>query len=220
MPNKNRHWEKLHFKVPMKIKMFFILCYAIAGTCVASDVRTINALIKIDQSIDTSKLDSNFGIELGVITGGLFGTPSESPYWFKSFGDKKMISISLHDLEKDFMRLATPISKEKADLGVKILPKDTKLARVSTFGVLDDSGSVESGGFMDGEGNFLLLVYFDKQCQISGTITHASKPLTYDIKINKSGFHWIRGTVKQDSLELSSKLISNEVVLFVGEPRT
>ena len=134
-------------------------------------------------------------VQISIIGGNIFGRPTSSKALSRAVPIGEVSRLELKQVQKFFKPLAAPIvANDESRHGFVIKPKNTKVARLATvvfnpetmFGL----GAASFRGESASEN--LLVVYFDRPCQLTGTINEVGFEATYDVKINKAGLNLIK----------------------------
>lgn len=93
---------------------------------------------------------------------------------------------------------ATAINEHGVALGWHVVPAETRFSRVSTgFKYMGSPHPARAAGFKDtATGDYLLLVFFDRPCRLTGIVIIPPTPgdvttNVFDVNIDKAGFHWL-----------------------------
>jgi hypothetical protein len=156
-------------------------------------------------------------IEFGVIPGEVFGSPLENPLWLTEIDNSGKVTWPTPVQMRELQLLITRFSKVANNTGLTVIPSDTRFARVSTFGYFKGINENTGAGFFSDNGNFIMLMYFDRPCTLSGSVYLNNKKVSHDINIKSAGFHWIEVTIGKNEDRLSAYSAHKKVVLNVGE---
>jgi hypothetical protein len=132
---------------------------------------------------------------LGSIPGTIFGDP-QAPFVRVSLDADHSLSIDLNRLD-ELGKQASPINSYAVEFGWKIDPMETRFSRVSTTFDHISQPDVKRVGFFDlGANDALLLVYFDRPCHLTGTISLPPgrsdfSQYVFDVIIENAGFSWL-----------------------------
>lgn len=129
-----------------------------------------------------------------VITGAVWGPPDTEPLVFAPAPFGATMTLPLKELEQKIRPIASPATPQSLEAGLVVQPEDTRLARVGTFFAdKEQERYVFGAGFVDeNTGDFLVLVYFDRPCTLSGTVTGQELPTHYQVQVPAAGLHWLR----------------------------
>lgn len=129
-----------------------------------------------------------------VITGAVWGAPDTEPLVFAPAPFGGTMTVPLKELEQKIQPMASPATPESLKAGLLVQPEDTRLARVGTFFAdKEQERYVFGAGFIDqASGDFLVLVYVDRPCTLSGTVSVQELPTQYHVQIPTPGMHWLR----------------------------
>lgn len=128
------------------------------------------------------------------VPAGIVGRPEGSAIAQVRAGIGEQVSIHFSEWIVDIEGRARPWSTSSSDETVPIAPRNTKIARIGTF-PMDWEGEnvIAGGGFVDPDSReFLVLVYVDRACTMSGTVHRNGETHRYDARLQKPGLHWIR----------------------------
>lgn len=148
----------------------------------------------------------------GFIPGSIFGSPLEHIVLPVEVGEESRVVVQLSDWAAMAESAAEPMTDRNLELGLRIQPADTRFLRVSTlaYDLVHDTGM--DGGFQElGRGGFMILVYTDRACDISGVITLGGDEYTHSISLPSNGFHYVH---VGDNNHLSRQNVRKEL-LFV-----
>ena len=200
------------------------LTLVLSSFCYGNPLDTFEARVVISKEVErTIDSPTDILIELGVIPGAIYGNPQEAPAWFEPIEARSKVSIPINRVQSDFHELAEILTKEAIELGLEIKPKDARIARVSMFGVDKRTREHQSthdhiyGAFHNREGDFLILVYFDRPCDITGIVYWGLKPMNHSLHVETSGFYWIHVTQGKERYELNILSSLPDVQIKIGE---
>ena len=163
----------------------------------SSQLKTIDVKIDLINPYGTSIDPIDFPDELILsfvpIPGGIWGT-SDSKYRSEvSVKKGGQLSVDLDRELSAFDRAAATFYDVENQI-IEVDPETTRIARIGTS-VLDPSSreQIAGSGFLDPtSGDFLMLVYVDRSCRISGTAESGGVHYDIDIRLDGEGFHLIR----------------------------
>ena len=134
-------------------------------------------------------------VSFPLISGALMGSPNQDVgLAYVTAAGEPVDIVMRHHIER-----IQGASSEKEEtfytMGMDVYPQSTRFSRFGSFAF--DAATEESlggTGFIDlNSGNFLLLVYVDQPCRITGiTLTPEENLWIYDIDIETMGFHWLQ----------------------------
>jgi hypothetical protein len=150
-------------------------------------------------------------LDLGVIPGALYGSPLKNPRWFVNLSDSYASNLNITKFEIELSK-AAKTHDGSLPYSLNVNPADTKFVRVSTFGLIANSKTRFGGAFQNNSNEYVLLVYFDKACSVSGTVNFGKEGIyTHEIEIPKAGIYTlvisgsgVKKTVK--TIQLSENL--------------
>lgn len=181
----------------MKFLIIFLFAVIVMG-CVSQTKIDLPVHIALDTEatpiiIEKMKEGNKILLKLGVIPGDLYGTPLVNPYWYIDLNESLGPSIEIMSFEKGLQKHARPYNEVEHNFKLDVEPKNTGLVRVSTFGLNATTQSYLSGGLKDKYGNYILLVYFDRPCKISGLIDFNTQGVfTHHIEIPEAGLYQLK----------------------------
>jgi hypothetical protein len=199
-----------------------------------SDAATgqITVPVRFEDSLgNTLSVDGRPGngtVWLGAIPGQIFGSP-RTPLHTESINTSQAFTLDLDRLRGVSAQESGRINNVASDSGWKVVPTNTRILRVATDIGHDAHNSYQvNTRFADlGSTNVLILVYFDRPCQLTGTIpVHAAgqPPQTYTVNVTaeNGGLHWLevsRGAT-QDSrvIRHASRSVVPVLVARLGLP--
>jgi len=153
------------------------------------------------QPTDKGPRDSK--LELGAISGEIYGS-AQAELKTLGIGSSTTIAVPWTELEKFSAKSATVLSSAATAGGFTLTPSDARLVRIATIILSKDPEwhSATTNLTDSLTKKTLLLVYFDRPCQLSGTvITHpsgATRTSNYDVVIEKAGLNWLEVTKVAD----------------------
>ena len=128
--------------------------------------------------------------ELGVIPADIYGSPVEEPRWYVDLNKDSAPALDVANFENQIAPFAKRYNSVNHSFPLKVAPKNTKMARVSTFGIDMDAESYRGGGIQDESGNFILLVYFDGPCSVTGEVDFGEDGIfDHQIDIPEAGLY-------------------------------
>ncbi len=126
------------------------------------------------------------------IPGRMYGQPSGDLFLMKHLSGKLDFQLDLRGKYKEIAAFARPMQMQGQ--GLQIQPRETRMARMGTFAfdprTMDMIGD---GSFIDRQSReYLIMVYVDQPCQITGTVEMHGKVYDHNIRLTEKGFHWIK----------------------------
>lgn len=129
-------------------------------------------------------------LELGVIPGALYGKPIDEPFWYIDMNEDSAPSLDFARFPRELNNYAENWKDIEANNGLIMTPSNTKIMRLSTFGFDVENKKYLAGGLQDEKGNFIILVYFNKPCTITGIKDFgASGVFNHNITIDSAGLY-------------------------------
>ncbi|WP_444885039.1 hypothetical protein [Microbulbifer sp. PSTR4-B] len=199
----------------MRFLRFFIFIFFYPATLHA--IEGISVYTKVHPQLSSViNLENELSIEFGVIPGAIFGQPLNSPLWLVKIDDSKSVAWPTKREKHEFLPFIAKLAKPNENSNLSIKPADTQLARISIYGYFSKTKQNVEASALSESGNYLMLVYFDRPCTLSGFVNLNNKKVKHSINIESSGFHWIEVTIgeKEDSLSVYSP--HKNVVLNIG----
>jgi hypothetical protein len=99
--------------------------------------------------------------------------------------------LDLGDLITAVTSLAAPLTKEAAAAGLVVTPKETRFARFATLVANPETGKGVGGARFETTevDQTILLVYFDRPCQLSGVVRDRDNSIYFDVRVTSRGMH-------------------------------
>jgi hypothetical protein len=154
-------------------------------------------------------------LDLGVIPGAIYGSPLKSPRWLINLNDNLASNLDIAKFEIELNK-AAKVHDTSLPFSLNISPSDTKLVRVSTFGFDPKNNTFFGSGFQNKSNEYILLVYFDKACSMSGSLNFENQGIfNHEIEIPKAGIYAlvISGSGNNKTVK-ATQLSENLNVLF------
>jgi hypothetical protein len=127
-----------------------------------------------------------------IIPGKIFGTPINK---YAAITPVTKEGSFLFRVPENMDKEAQQVPPSVINKGVNIQPIDTKILRLGTFHYLNTYGNrLGGGGFaIKNKKQFLILVYFSKPAEITGTISlpQNNETTIHNISVNSKGWHWL-----------------------------
>lgn len=146
-------------------KIILIGALLIVGACTTTQ-KTLDpiyiSLMSDLRNTDFLSTDANVEklyLELGVVPGGLYGNVKSRPKWYVHLNPGSITNFDFANFENNFLRYAKANNNRYDSL--KIDPIETKIARVSTFGLDRDTGKRYGSELLDNESRVIMLAYFE-----------------------------------------------------------
>lgn len=163
--------------------------------------------------------DWSVNVALAAIPGAMLGSPVAASRFLipASFGER--FSVSLAALEQDLEPHAAPATPALLAGGLLVAPGDTRFLRVSTFVYDTKSGrEVMSGGFIDKDGGYLMLAYFDRACTVGGVEKYPGGEMEMRLQIPAAGLYWMHAE-QLPSNNWRMRLARRDIAVdFIGMP--
>jgi hypothetical protein len=150
------------------------------------------------------------------IGGDLLGAVTSADYIRPSIDEDYTFWVDLNASRFDLLHSIRKASFR--DEGLRIEPGNTKIARVATFTyVRRTKKRAGYTGWLDASTNeVLVLVYFDRECVLSGQVFDNGHEVLYDVRVPHDGYHWLRfKEVDEERTELVRSERPSELLLFV-----
>lgn len=140
------------------------------------------------------------------VSGALFGHISDLPVYIVKADKERSFSLNLLERIETIDHGAAPLNKNLREQGIKILPEDTRLARLGTLPYrYSNRESIGGGGFIDTDSrNILILAYVNQSCEIKGSYAQNGKKYIYQLVFPGKGFHWIEVLVDKNNTVLTN----------------
>lgn len=149
----------------------------------------------VDQSgntLDERFQPKNLSLSFPSVSGSIFGSPNRRDITHLTLSGKREGLLSPSQLAP-LSQAAQTLQPRYVLGGLQIKPKDTRLARMGSFVHNLSSGqSLGAVGFQpQNSDDYLMLVYVDQACEISGGLQISGTRYQHDIRLPGPGFHWI-----------------------------
>jgi hypothetical protein len=129
-------------------------------------------------------------LELSVVPGGIYGTPTKSPIWFIDLSKQLNPSIDIKRLESELPEYATDSNSGMSSRKILITPSETKLVRLGTAGYVVNNEKGLMGAFLNQSKKPVMLVYFDRACKVSGDVTwEDGEVYSHNFQIPEAGLY-------------------------------
>jgi len=192
----SRQWSSSRAKWLFAIATAFFTSFASNAESASIVVEAKFIDVKGDP-VSTNNRPSGSSLTLGIIAGAIGGNPSQTLQVVR-IAKLSSIEIDLDSFEAAVIKQAVPMTALFATSGLGIDPVATRFARVSTLLTYSGAHSGDlSVGFVDPDSKkSLTLVYFDRPCRLTGTISIANKggeelTTVYDVTVEKPGLTWL-----------------------------
>jgi hypothetical protein len=127
-----------------------------------------------------------------LMTGQIIGHPGSKQAW--SVVDRERAAFDL-PLKNLLVAAPEPLTADARKSGVHIDPDNTRVLRVATL--VGDAATHQliqaTVGFRDSQAGdqVMVLVYVDRPCRMTGSLTAPEGQLMLDITLSSPGFHWL-----------------------------
>lgn len=182
--------------------LWIALC-AVQTACAPAVVKEIGTDLALSEFVSTLWVeDSRLGEKqwhadqivpyFSFIPGSIFGSPTDDVFLPIEVDDKLQIVVQLADWEALAETYSRPLTQENLELGLRADPDDARILRVGTF-AFDLLHSSAMGGALReiGSTGYVILVYVDRPCLISGSIKLHGETYTHRIDFPAKGFHYV-----------------------------
>lgn len=203
----------------MKTTLLCLLCMVVFGCANQSvqhaHINFIPLMAKPTPAIhaEIAKKESVY-LVLGVIPGAIYGSPLKNTNWFIDMNPQEKPKIDVNQ----FVESVALFSAEKIDHpyneNLSIKPKNTKFARISTFGWLSNPSIDLGGGLEDKDGKFIVLAYFDRACTLMGLHHFDGTPYHHKVVIEKPGLYNLIGNLSNGEYTITAEQ-SDESIFVV-----
>jgi hypothetical protein len=134
-------------------------------------------------------------LRLSAVPGAIAGNPYRSLVSI-DVSSALQIDIKPHDLELSVGELAAPLTREAIQSGLRMFPRQTRLARVSTTLSTKQNDHTITAFYDMHAKHSLVLVYVDRPCRITGTVIQpntdsAPTTMVWNVKLSQAGLHWL-----------------------------
>ncbi len=160
-------------------------------------------------------LPSKVSFRIGLIAGNLYGKVN-SPVlvqYLLTVGEPS--TLDLATMKPTIERLAVPLTDSATRDGLVVIPRETRLARLST--VVAHPNTEKGVGAASFRGSppseTLVIVYFDRPCKVSGSVRGPTATVSYDVTIEKRGVYMLR--IVRDSPEAARVTMAARPVQLV-----
>lgn len=150
--------------------------------------------VKLNQSL----YPKDIVLAFPYVSGGIFGKPNSPKLSVEKLDKSKRFFLQLSDKADQIESNATALKQEWIQLGLKAEPKETLVARLGTLPYGEkDKLLLGAGGFINPESRkSLVLVYVDRESEISGKIQLNGEYYSHDLNFPAKGFYWVEITKK------------------------
>jgi hypothetical protein len=132
---------------------------------------------------------------IGAIDGAISGMPTRN-FRVLDLNAAEDITVAPKDMAKALAHEAATLTPTALQSGLRITPADARIARASTVLISQLKVPLVTGFFDSASRNGLFLVFFDRPCRLSGTVS-TKEPWTtpseyvWDVDVPKAGAEWL-----------------------------
>lgn len=193
------------------LKMIVILLLSGCGSLFAHEEdRPLSHIEGVVEFVNSQRAQINLNNEyqpkdivlvFPYISGGIFGSPTSEPLFVKRIDATLHFALELNDKSEAIEKGSRPLSNKWKELGLMVKPASTRIARLGTFPYSwETKKTLGGGGFIAPESrNYLILLYVDRACEISGQFQLDGDSYSHELKLPSRGFHWIEREEKSSS---------------------
>jgi hypothetical protein len=127
---------------------------------------------------------------LGAVPGAIFGGALD-PLMTEPITSTPSLELDLGELHDIVAKQSAVLTGAASASGWKVVPSDTRIIRVATnLNHMESHRHLPNTAFIDLQsGNLLMLVYFDRPCQLSGVIAEqAGESETVDVTVGQAAY--------------------------------
>lgn len=127
-----------------------------------------------------------------AIAGHFYGTPNLQKSWHASLDEAGGFQLpSTTQIEQELSKLARPFDEQETAILVE--PAATRVARLKTYVISEfDGEAVGTARWQASKHRSeLLLVYFDRPCQVLGSLFFAGQEHRFDVRVPEAGLYWL-----------------------------
>ena len=167
-----------------------------------SDPSTVDLILNGLNGIDKKAEEKGvIFLQLGVIPGKIYGSPLQDPKWYIDLHKDSKPVLNQDELAFTLSHYSGQLNESKFSEGLTITPKDTQIVRASTFGADYKQQLLLSGSMRNKHGDFVVLLYADRACKITGDIDFGEEGVyKHAIDIPRAGLY--RLIIKDDKSPL------------------
>jgi len=142
--------------------------------------------------LSDTTLPSTVPFRVRLIPGSLSGPVDDTTALFEfplTMGESK--TLDLAEVRPTLKRLAARLTSEGANAGLVVTPSSTRFARFATDVAYPGTDRGIGGTTFHGSrpNETLLMVYFDRRCQVVGVFHGRTAIVTYNVNIAQPGVH-------------------------------
>ena len=147
-----------------------------------------------------------------VISGAIFGSPRDDVVLPIAEGENSALSAPLGEWAQLVEALAAPLVDRYVQLGLRVEPSSTRIARLGTF-VNDATHNTVIGGYLNelGQESVLILMFANAACTIKGDVKIKDETYRHEIDIPNAGFHYLAA----DPAGVIKRVVPENKVLFI-----
>ena len=180
------------------------MCLVLAS-CAGTSTRVVDSVLKPVQFAEATIVFENPTDDkvhsdeimpyFGFIPGSIFGSPTDDFLYVAEPDDDLRIALPIAEWVQEAEQYAAPLSERYYNRGLRTSPSDTRLLRVSTFAYDAAYDKPMGGGFKEeGFDGYIMLIYADKKCTISGNVEADGITFTHNLQIPEKGFYFVGST--------------------------
>lgn len=166
------------------------------------------------QSISSERGSRELLVLFPAVQGGIFGNPGTDLLAKFEGSDEMRFDLPLSSLQLQADALATPLSERWMEAGLQVTPSKARILRVGTFAMNRYTRTMMKAASFVGEKSRTdyILVYFDRACRISGTISGQGQQFVHEIHVSKPGFYFLKNErVSEGKFLMQATTISESV---------
>jgi len=128
------------------------------------------------------------------IPGQVNGSFNTAPLQTTHVTEGSVFRLDLGRMSSMMDRAIAPLKNTPYTEGITIDPASTQFARVATLAIdAETRKGIGGSSFIDaGSREYLILVYVDRPCSLTGSTHVNSYGTIYDVRLGRPGFHWLR----------------------------
>jgi len=153
------------------------------------------------------------------IPGAIAGTFNTAPLESTGVNEDSVFRLDLGTIATWVLAQGTtPLNESVYTKGLIIHPASTRFARIATLAVdAETKNNLGPSSFIDEETReYLLLVYVDRPCSMTGNTQIGPFTNIYDVRLGHPGFHWLRAhQIGKRSFIVSENTDAHRVVFAI-----
>ncbi|MEM8498342.1 MAG: hypothetical protein AAF542_10000 [Pseudomonadota bacterium] len=167
-----------------------------AAIAIDDDREAIAKVVSVDQKrrpLSPDPLaDQKIQVWFPAIAGHLFGTPNVESSWSAAPDDDGAFAFPLTDVASELSKMSQVF--DASETALLLEPEDTRFARISSFAVREFDGELLGRASWNDPAtrSELILVYFDRECRMLGSVFYGKDELRVDLQIPAAGLYWLR----------------------------